>query len=221
MKNRDLFRLKRREIHRRLFRSGDLFIAGLIMMGAFLLNPSTVSRVPQFLLFWFYAWLAGKKNNPLMTLLVILGVISFNLLAPYGRILAEFGPLRITQGSLLGGLHRAVTLEGLIMLSRATIRPTLRLPGSLGSLIGESLRVFERITERKGPLPGKGFIEGIDGLLLELSAEQEAGNMPAAPDPAEPERTLPGILLLAAAVFLAVLAAFPPKGIPAFPGYPE
>ena len=103
------------------------------------------------------------------------------------------------------------------MLSRSAIRPTLRLPGFLGSLIGESLRIFERLTEWGCPITGRGLIEGIDGLLLELSAEQEAGNMLAGPDPAEPERTLPGMLLLAAAAFLVVFAAFLPKGIPAFP----
>jgi heptaprenyl diphosphate synthase len=213
VKNRDLFRLKRRELHLRLFRNGELFIAGFIMMGAFLFNPSTVLRVPQFLLFWFFAWLTGKKNKPLITLLVILGIVLFNLLVPYGRVLAEFGSLRITQGSLLGGLRRAVTLEGLIMLSRASVRPDLRLPGPLGSLIGESLRIFEGITERRGLITRKHFIEGIDALLLELSAGQGDREGPPAGEQAAgtpqslavpPEGPLPGMLFLAAAAILTV-----------------
>jgi heptaprenyl diphosphate synthase len=208
-KGRDLSRLRRRERYLRFFRSGDLCIAGLVMMGAFLFNPSPVLRVPQFLLFWFYAWFAGKKNNPLATILAILVIVLVNLLVPYGRVLAEFGSLRITQGSLLGGLRRAVTLEGLIMLSRASVRPDLRLPGPLGSLIGESLRIFERIAERSGGITRGRFIEGIDALLMELSAEEDPGRG-TGDRPAEPERTLPGMLLLTAAVLLiAVFTILP------------
>jgi heptaprenyl diphosphate synthase len=117
----------------------------------------------------------GKKTRPLLTLLVIAGVTAFNLLAPYGRVLAELGPFRLTEGSLLAGLRRAVTMEGLIMLSRAVVRPDLRFPGSFGALIGESFRVFERLGERKNRITRRRFFEALDELLLELSAEQEAG----------------------------------------------
>ncbi|MDR3343241.1 MAG: hypothetical protein LBT14_10755 [Treponema sp.] len=179
------------------FRSGDLFIAGLVMMAAFLGNPSTLLRTLQLLLFLVYARLGGKRNNLLMTLMVMLGIVVFNLLVPYGKVLVEFGIFPLTQGALVSGLHKAVTLEGLIMLSKATIRSDLRLPGPLGSLLGESFRIFERITERKGLITRKHFIEGIDELMLELSAEQKTlatANQPVArnqQDPEHPRATAP------------------------------
>jgi heptaprenyl diphosphate synthase len=153
------------------FSSGDLCVAGLIVMPSLLFNPSTPGRVAQFLLFWVFAALMGKKNNALMTFLVILGIVLFNLLVPYGRVLWQFGAFRITEGALTAGIHRAVTLEGLFMLSKASISGELRLPGTFGALIGESLRMFALITERKRRISRKNFIADIDALLLELERE--------------------------------------------------
>jgi heptaprenyl diphosphate synthase len=222
-------RFSRTKTWETLFLSRDLCITGLIMTAAFLLNASTAFRVVQFFLFWFLAWLSGKKNNPLFTLAVIGGILLFNLVPPYGKVLAEFGPFPITQGSLLAGLRKAVTLEGLFMLSRTVIRGDLRFPGVLGSLLGESLRLFSRISERKREIHRKNWIEEIDRLLLDLSIpgetrkeEPEAGFPPGevrgnapgtggeAPgasgtDPADrprPGRFLRGRLILAAAGLL-------------------
>jgi heptaprenyl diphosphate synthase len=168
---RTSFRLKRREIWDGFFRSEDLFAAGIFMMIAFLFTSSLTMRIVQFFFFWLLAFLSGKKNNPLITLMVILGIVIFNLLAPYGRVLAEAGPFRITEGSLLSGLGKGLSLEGLIMLSGACIRPGLRLPGPLGKLLGESFVILQSMQERKFTIRGKWIIEGIDTMLLELDAE--------------------------------------------------
>jgi heptaprenyl diphosphate synthase len=61
-----------------------------------------------------------------------------------------------------------VTVEGLILLSRASVRSDLRLPGAFGSLLGESFRYFDRIMERKGGIERKDPIGGIDRLMNEL-----------------------------------------------------
>jgi heptaprenyl diphosphate synthase len=181
--------------------SGDLFLTGLFMMAAFLVNPSTLLRVVQFLFFWFYAYWRGKRNRPLITLSVMGGIVLFNLLVPYGRVLAAFGAFRITQGALLGGLHKALTLEGLILLSKASIRADLCVPGFFGSLLGESFRIFEGITQRKALITRKHFIEGIDQLMLELSAEQalRAEQRGSSRVYTKPRRTLAGMLLLGGA----------------------
>jgi heptaprenyl diphosphate synthase len=185
------------------FPPGDAFIAGLVMAAAFLLTPSTLGRLIQAVIFGFYAGLLGKKRRPLVTLGTVLAIVLFNLLVPYGRVLAEFGPLRITQGSLLGGLHKAITLEGLIFLSRAAVRPGLRLPGRIGGYLGASFRTFEDLTERKGLITRQGLIGGIDRLLLELSAGQAGAGL----RPPAPVRTLGGTLFLAGAALFPVLAA--------------
>ncbi|QQO09772.1 hypothetical protein [Breznakiella homolactica] len=202
MKKLDAFRAARKERYQALFTSRALFIAGLIMMAGFLFNPSPVLRVFQFLLFWFFAWLAGKKNNPLITLLIILGIVIFNLLVPYGQVLFSIGFFKITAGALLAGIQKAVTLEGLIMLSRVSIRQDLRLPGSFGAIIGESFRIFEQITERKHIITRKNIIGGIDQLMIELSNE----TVPENNTEKKRQRTgAAGIIILVFAVILAWL----------------
>ncbi|GHV63008.1 hypothetical protein AGMMS49587_11630 [Spirochaetia bacterium] len=163
------FRLRRQQWYQRLFSSRALCIAGLLIMPALLFNPNTIFRTVQFLFFWFLAWLTGKKNNPLITILVILGIVAFNLLVPYGRVMVSLGFFKITTGALLAGIHRGVTLEALIMLSRVTIRQDLRLPGSFGELVGESFRIFAQIAERKHIIDRKNIAGGIDKLMIELS----------------------------------------------------
>jgi heptaprenyl diphosphate synthase len=177
-------------------------------MPALLFNPSLAGRAVQFLFFWALVFLAGKESNPPATLAVILGIVFFNLLFPYGEVLFSIGPFfKISSGALEAGLHRAMTLEGLFMLSRLTVRQDLRLPGGFGELIGESFRILAVLTERKRTISAKNLIAGIDSLMLELSAPDAAENAPgtAVPHEAVKPGGIPGVLLPAALVVLAWL----------------
>jgi heptaprenyl diphosphate synthase len=147
------------------FSSLDLAVAGLCMIPALLFNPDTNTRMAQFLFFFFIAWFSGKKINPLITFSIMFAIVFFNLLIPYGELLFSIGPLKITSGALMTGLRRAVTLEGLFMLSRFCVRSDLVLPGTFGKIAGESLRVFSRLAETKNIFNRKNWIENLDRLL--------------------------------------------------------
>jgi heptaprenyl diphosphate synthase len=180
-------------------------------MPALLFNPSLAGRAVQFLFFWALVLLAGKKSNPPATLAVILGIVFFNLLFPYGEVLFSIGPfVTVSSGALEAGLRRAITMEGLFMLSRLTVRQDLRLPGGFGELTGESFRILAVLTERKHTISVKNLIDcidGIDGLMLELSAPDTAGHAPGAavPGTADKPALFPGLFILAAVVVLAWL----------------
>ena len=199
------FRARRREVYEGLFSAKALCITGLIIVPALLFNPVTPFRVFQFLFFWFLAWLSGKKNNPCITILVIFIIVAFNLIIPYGRVLLSIGIFKITAGALATGIHRAVTLEGLVMLSRVTIRQDLKIPGLFGELIGESFRIFAIIADRKPRITGgaaswKNFMADIDRLMLDLSGDDMVYPHSAAPV----SRTkIAGFVILAAAVILS------------------
>jgi heptaprenyl diphosphate synthase len=198
------FRRKRRDWHERIFSAPDLCAAGLLMTPALVFNPNPYARFLQFLFFLLLVWFAGKKNNVPITIAVILGIVAFNLLAPYGQVLFSLGAFRLTLGALRNGLQRAATLEGLIMLSRFSIRRDLRLPGALGELIGESFRILASIQERRNALSGKNFAAGIDALMIELSQTEE----PPAGASGEALRrgsSAAGRIILAVAVILAWL----------------
>jgi len=148
-------------------------------MPALLFNPVVMFRGFQFLFFWFLAWLSGKKTNPLLTFLVMLGIVIFNLIIPYGQVLFSIGVFKITSGALLTGINRAVTLEGLIMLSRFTIRQDLKIPGLFGELIGESFRILAVIMNQKHHITRKNLIADIDRLMLDLSGDVSETSQPA------------------------------------------
>jgi heptaprenyl diphosphate synthase len=154
-------------------------------MPSLLFIPVTALRTALFLFFWLLCWLSGKKNNPFMTILIILVIVIFNLIIPYGQVLFSIGFFKITLGALMTGIHRAVTLEGLIMLSRISIRPDLKIPGSFGSLIAESFRYFNLITESRFRVSRKTLLHDIDALMTNLSKESltETKVLPQKPKP--------------------------------------
>jgi heptaprenyl diphosphate synthase len=218
MRGFEQFRLKRRRAYNGLFSARALCIAGLLMMPALVFNPDPVSRLAQFGFFWFLAWLGGTKNNPLITLLIFAGVTAFNLIVPYGRVLYTIGAFNITSGALAAGLQRAATLEGLVMLSRFSVKKDLRIPGRFGDLVAESFRKFALLLDRKGKIRVKTLAADIDALMLELSDEaasagtvsgarpQLPAELAAAQDEVSASRTKPaGLCLLAAAVILSWL----------------
>jgi len=145
------------------------YIAGFLAMLVLLFSPSTVVRVLLFLFLWFLAWFFKKRTNPLFTVLVILGIVLFNLFIPYGQILFSAGIFKISSGALKAGIHRAVTLEGLVMLSRLIIKQDMKIPGLFGELLSDTFKYFTVIMSRKERIRGKNIITAIDNLLIELS----------------------------------------------------
>jgi heptaprenyl diphosphate synthase len=186
-----------------------LFFAGLLLMPALVFNPSTPFRLLQFGYFWLLALLLGKKTRPRLVFFVFLGIMAFNLLVPYGRILFSLGPLRITSGAVDAGLRRAATLEGLVMLSRLCVRPDLRLPGAFGALAGESLRVFARMSREKRSIRWHSLTIGLDRLLWELSAPDPAEVAPPSSSPPQPGAVC-ALILLGIPAYLPWLAFIPP-----------
>jgi len=153
------------------FSARVLFITGFLLMPALFFNPSTENRVVLFLFFMFLVLLSGKKINFIFTIFVTLFIIAFNLIIPYGKVLFSVGIFKITSGALEAGIHRAVTLQALVMLSKVTIRQDLLLPGAFGELLSNSLRMFSFLMNRKFLLTGKNPVAEIDNLMLELNNE--------------------------------------------------
>jgi len=184
-----------------IFSARVLFFAGLLIVPALLFNPGTEYRVIQFVFFWFLAWLSGRKINILITLLIIAVIVIFNLIIPYGKVLFSIGIFNVTSGALEAGIHRAVTLQALVMLSKVTVRQDLKLPGAFGELLGESLRMFSVITGRKYKITRKNFITDIDNLMLELSKEDISQTSPANKITTKPA----GYVIIAAVIILSWL----------------
>jgi len=192
--------MSRIEVYENIFSAKALFIAGLLIMPALLFIPSTGYRCYQFVFFCILVLLSGQRINFLITFPIIMFIIVFNLIIPYGRVLFSFGAFKITSGALQAGVHRAFTLQSFVMLSKLTIRKDLKIPGAFGELLCESLHIFSAIINKKYVIPKKNFLVKIDNLMLELSEI----TLPA-PDEKIIKTTPKGFLILALVVILSWL----------------
>ena len=156
--------------------SMELAIAALCMIPALLFNPDTIGRIIQCLYFFLLAFLFKKKVKPFFSILTISVIVFFNLLMPYGEIIFSLGPFRITTGALNSGIRRAVTLTGLLMLSRACINKDLHLRGFFGEILGEAFRIFAILGENKVKIKSKDWIGSIDIILLNTETQRHKEN---------------------------------------------
>jgi heptaprenyl diphosphate synthase len=150
----------------------------LLGMAAFLCIPFAAVRAGLFLLFWLLAILTRKKTHPGFTLITLAAVILANLFPPYGKILFRAGPFVIAQGSLIQGIQRGVTMEGLIMLSKLALASALPLPGKFGLLLRETFVILERFNKKKDDLKKDTdrkkrprLFKNLDGILLQIEKE--------------------------------------------------
>jgi len=161
--------MSRLEVYENIFSAKALFAAGLLIMPALLFIPSTGYRCFQFVFLCLLALLSGKKINFMIMIPIIMFIIVFNLIIPYGRVLFSFGVFKITSGALKAGVHRAFTLQSFVMLSTLAIRRDLKIPGAFGELLCESLHIFSAIMNKKYTFPKHNVLVEIDNLMLELS----------------------------------------------------
>jgi len=192
--------MSRLEVYENIFSAKALFIAGLLIMPAMLFIPSTGYRCYQFVFFCILVLLSGQKINFLITFPIIMFIIVFNLIIPYGRVLFSLGAFKITSGALQAGVHRAFTLQSFVMLSKLVIRRDLKIPGAFGELLCESLHIFSAIINKKYNIPKKNVFVEIDNLMLELSEIT-----PPAPDEKTIKTKPAGFVILTLVVILSWL----------------
>jgi heptaprenyl diphosphate synthase len=147
-----------------------LFGAGFLMSLCIFFADTVELRLILFFVAVAAALASGKAGNLPFTLLFFAAIVFFNTLSPYGRVICVVGAFPLTEGALLEGIKKAAAVEGLVMVSRVTISPRLRLPGRAGGLLAEALRLFPRFLEKKKEVRAKTFIKDIDRILMELSA---------------------------------------------------
>ncbi len=143
------------------------FWAAAAALPPFFFIESLVFKSALTALFAVLAVCAGKRIRWGYFAVLLFSIVFFHLLIPVGRVLAEIGPLRITDGALKSGLMRGVTLIGMVFLSVAAVRPELELPGRFGGLLGRTFFHFESLLEWRGAIDRKDFFGSLDRLLME------------------------------------------------------
>lgn len=174
------------------------FVAGALLIGAFLAQRDLVIRAAEFAAFLALARLSGRRLRPLSYALVAAGIVAFNLIIPVGRELAIVLGFPVTESALKSGVAKALTLVGMIAASQFSIRADLRLPGRFGGLLGRSLLYFQRIMTERRRIDRRDVFGSIDAVLI---AVHGAGNALHDDAPTVPVRAS-GVLVLAGIVCL-------------------
>lgn len=160
------------------------FTAGLLLMPPFLLTGHLLFKAVLTLCFAVTAVLSGKKIRWLYFLYLGSSVTFFHLLTPFGRVLAEIGPLSVTAGALSGGISRSLTLIGMVFLSVSAVRPELQMPGRFGRMTALTFRYFDVIIEGRKRLTGRNFLSSLDQLLMNRFDPRRESLLPEAQTPA-------------------------------------
>jgi heptaprenyl diphosphate synthase len=179
-----------------------LFVAGALLFPAFLFQRDLGLRCFQVVLFFLLAGLSGRRLRIVQNLILAAGVIAFSLAARNGLVLAAPLGVPITDVSLRGGVARATALVGMIALSQFSVRPDLRLPGTVGGLIARTLFYFEKIMAEGRKIRRSSVLQDIDEVLLSIYSRPDAvpDGKPAGSDVPTAASTPAGLAVLGAIV---------------------
>ncbi|MCE5256991.1 MAG: Gx transporter family protein [Spirochaetaceae bacterium] len=158
----------------------QIALAGFVVAILFIIEKNLAIKISLLIFFILAAYMAGKHFSLWTTLAVSAGIILANLFVPSGKVLFQIGPLSITQFALTDGIMKAVTFEGLMFLSKASIMQGLRIPGTLGNIVSSSFLYYDRIIEYKGKIHASTLSSDVDGMMFAVW-EHEAGVKVASP----------------------------------------
>jgi heptaprenyl diphosphate synthase len=190
-----------------------LFLAGAVLIVAFLLQGSLYVRVGQVLLFAFLAVLAGKRIRWGYFIIMVSSITLFNLLTPVGQVLFELGPWPITRGALEQGLLKGFAIVGLVFISLTAVRPDLELPGTFGGMLARLFYYFEQILDARKRVKASALVGSLDEILFDMYPPEHASpgtdrageNESALPQPTDLIGWIGMVAVVAANVVLAVL----------------
>lgn len=187
---------------------GFRFVWGTILLVLFLLQQDPILKLTLVVLFAVLARLAGKRIRFGYFLVIVASITLFNLLTPYGRVLAIVGPLRITRGALVAGAAKGLTIVGLVFASLFTVSRYLVLPGSFGLFLARSFFYFERLYGEKKRVRRDHIIEDIDDIMMRVSEVGPEG----ATTGMKRHTTARGVAVALGLVLAVGLSLFVPQG---------
>ena len=158
----------RRERYETYFSPWTAAAGGALLAFAFLFERTLSVKLAMFFFFIFAVHISGKKFSLLTMFIVSAGIILTNLLVPSGKVLFRIGPLAITEFALIEGIMKALTFEGLMLISKASIMPGLKIPGTLGGIVGSSFLYYDRIVEYKGKIRASSLSRDADTMMREV-----------------------------------------------------
>jgi heptaprenyl diphosphate synthase len=197
-------RQRRAEAYGRHFDPTLLAAGGAAVSVAYLAQGHIALRAAMCASFLIVSLLAGKSFSALGTTLVMAGVVLANLAVPMGEVIGYIGDFTITKTALVEGIDKALVFEGLVFISKASILPTLKLPGTLGGIVASAFAYYGKIVEHRARLRPAYLMRDVDELLLTMW-ETPLEPVAAAAGTSSRRRagTIAGVCMIAAAVAIS------------------
>jgi uncharacterized membrane protein len=103
--------------------------------------------------------------KPVPALVMMAGIVLFNLFVPFGKVLITPLGVPITEGALVSGIKKALLLEGMIFISKWMLKPGISLPGKAGKLVSQAFGILNKLSSQRKKIDPKNLIESIDSIM--------------------------------------------------------
>jgi uncharacterized membrane protein len=103
--------------------------------------------------------------KPVPALVMMAGIVLFNLFVPFGKVLITPLGVPITEGALVSGIKKALLLEGMIFISKWMLKPGISLPGKAGKLVSQAFEILNKLSSQRKKIDPKNLIESIDSIM--------------------------------------------------------
>ena len=145
------------------------FCAGLCAAAAVIVTQDIQIKCIQFICILILFIISKNKNNYLFSCIFFVSIVVFNMFIPYGRVLFEIGSFRLTEGSLIDGLKKALTMQSLIFISPLSIKKEIAFPGKTGAVISGTFLYLAYLNKQSYKIERKNLIQSIDAILIDVS----------------------------------------------------
>jgi hypothetical protein len=155
--------------------STQLFLSGLIVIPAFILQRMLPFKAFHVLLYVVLCFTSRRSSgfvfSVIRSLVVLSFVAFFHILTPAGKVLFRLRNFPVTSLALETGLYRGITLIGLFYISCFYVRSDIRLPGTIGRLLGRIFYYFNLLLQESTFDPRRP-IKSLDRILMRAYSQK-------------------------------------------------
>ena len=148
------------------FARATRFACGLALTALILFVPAVAVKAALTLLAGTLLFAGGGRIRPLSALSISLGIVFFNLLSPFGRVILEPFGFPITAGALETGMKKALAVEGMLFASRWALSSGVSLPGRAGALMARITAFLSYLSGCRSKLDRKDLVGSVDAIML-------------------------------------------------------
>lgn len=135
-----------------------LMLCGIATIIPFFFTRSLSARAIQVCVVFILA-VQVKHVRVLYFVFITLSITIFYIVVPNGRVLLDWGVIKITETALKDGLYRGLTLNGYVFISLWCISPRLHLPTKYGRVLTLSIQYFYVLLSVSSSTEYKNFLQ--------------------------------------------------------------